>query len=66
MAIYTYRSGGYHSIYPFQRDCSTSPPNVRVFAPTSAPLVTILLEPVLWKCSYGPGDHFMFSVNNGI
>ena len=34
-------------------------------APTG-PFLTNCLEPVLWKCSYGPWDHFMFSAKNVI
>jgi len=36
------------------------------FPALTPPLSTILLELVLWECSYGPWDHFMFSVNGGI
>jgi len=30
------------------------------------PLLTIFSEPVLWKHSYGPWGHFMFSVSSWI
>ena len=31
---------------------------------SNLPSVTNFLELVLWKCSYGPWDHFMFSVKH--
>ena len=33
---------------------------------SNLPSVTNFLDPVLWKCSYGPWDHFMFSAKNSI
>ena len=58
-------SGGLVSFVPASHECSTLPPRLDVSALTP-PLLTMCSEPVLWKCSYGPWDRFMFSVNGGI
>ena len=33
---------------------------------SNLPSVTNFLELVLWKCSYGPWDHFMLSAKNSM
>ena len=48
IAIYTYRSGGCGLVGPFQRDCSTSPPNVGAFGSN-----TLHCLQLLWNQSYG-------------
>ena len=40
-------------------------PMSELSAPTP-PIVDYFLKLVLWKCSYGPCDHFMFSAKSGI
>ena len=40
-----------------QRDCSNS----HEFPALTGHFLTNCLDLVLWKCSYGPWDHFMFS-----
>ena len=45
-----------------QRDCSNS----HEFPAPTGHFLTFVLDLVLWKCCYGPWDHFMFSAKNWI
>ena len=46
----------------WQRDCSNS----HEFPAPTGHFLTDLLDLVLWKCSYGPWDHFRFSAKSVI
>ena len=64
--IYICLLAGDDFIVTSSHDCSTLPPDVGALGSDTLHCWLFFSEPVLWKCSYGPWDHFMFSVKSWI